>query len=105
MIMHLKFYDGSNPYVALLKSGTWIKKEYRRWTRNHKQPLEEMAQIDVWSSAVDGLYVHSVWNGFALVYRDPKGLAKTFVRTYQKFGNAVNMMGKLSERIQKGEWK
>ena len=59
MYMHLTFYDGSNPFVTYSKSANQIKQIYKQWSNGHKMPLEMVARIDVFSSAIGGLRIYT----------------------------------------------
>lgn len=100
MYIHLTFYDGSNPYIAYNKSADAVKRIYNQWSRGHRVPLEMLARIDVFSSAIDGLRLYTVGGGgFMVAWKDTQKV-EHFSRRYERFAHAVNAMGRMSAKLQ-----
>lgn len=101
MYIHLTFHDGSNPFIAYNKSADAVKRIYKQWSRGNRMPLEYLARIDVFSSAVDGLRLYTVSGGGFMVAWNDAHKVQHFSKHYERFGNAVNALGKMSARMQK----
>lgn len=93
MYMHIRFYDGSNPYVTFNKSAQQIKKIYKQFDRDGLFPLR--AHVDVYSSAVSDLKVIPSGSGGYALFN-----GWIFVKEYAYFAHAVNALGRLSAKMQ-----
>lgn len=103
MYIHLTFHDGSNPYVSYHKSAEAVKRIYKQWSKGNRMPLEYLARIDVFSSAVDGLRLYTVGGGgFMVAWKDAHKV-EHFSKRYERFANAVNALGRMSAKMQKAD--
>lgn len=100
MYIHLTFHNGSNPFIAYNKSADAVKRIYKQWSKGNKMPLEYMARIDVFSSAVDGLRLYTIGGGgFMVAWKDAQRV-EHFSRRYERFANAVNALDRMSAKFQ-----
>lgn len=104
MIIHFKFFDGSNPYVSLPTTAQGIKRIYKRFNHDGKQWLK--SEVSVFDGTFnDTAIFQDTSSGFFALYQKCGFFWEQIGNEYFRFGNAVNAMGRYNAKRQKLQWE
>lgn len=104
MIIHFKFFDGSNPYVSLPTTLQGVKRIYRRFNRDGRQWLK--SEVSVFDGTFNDTAIFQYTNtGFFALYQKRDFYWVQLGKAYTSFNRAVNAMGRYNAKRQKMQWE